>query len=294
MGDRLNVFKCIRCSRIFNRSYDLKRHYRRKRQCLLSWGQLADVPMDSLPVGWTKEMETWFRSRWDKMELNLWNRMEGLIDRMQDQYITMGHRRGMPSSYIPNGKYRHGFGEEDLSFLNSDDIIEILRSGSNILVMILRKIYFSDKYISNANVYCPNWRAKVVYVWEQDQEWHQVSFDDWWLSWIDQVEIWVGRWYQEHGEDRMVDYAVISKIFENIRSVNDWEQGVDDEEAIQNRNYGTMRRFVVRLQTSILHELCNHRGYYGEHFGVEQGNGDEDSFSSEEDEENEEARPKEE
>ena len=247
--------QCLRCGHTFQRSYDLHRHYRRKRQCALKFSVdlMGGVQM---PAGITPEMEEWFIGLWNQMELKLWTKVEGFIDKLQGQVFLRRVSRHRPPE-LGVSEVRHGFGEEEIDFLTKEDMEEILTSKGEFLIQILRKVYFTDKTKVNANIYCPNWRSKTLYVWEQDQKWHRVSFDDWWSSWIEQVESWVGRWYREVPFIGADDYEVITRIFEDIRATLDWEEDTEER-----RVESVQRKRVRRLQRSVIHEICFYRNYF--------------------------------
>lgn len=220
------TLRCIRCNRIFLRTHDLKRHYLRKNRCFM-WNQMSP---EETPPGWTPELESWFQNRWSNMESTFWTRVESLLDRFQQQYFQIHTKINLPP-FLSN---RNGFGEETIVHLTDTDKNEILQSKG--LPLILRKVHFSPNEPRNANVYCSNWRSKVIYVWETDHEWHRVSFEDWWSSWIDQVDIWIQQWTTDSMHPLV---QLIYDIKHNPTEIS-----------------------IRKLQNSVLHELCFQKASY--------------------------------
>jgi len=253
-------YQCIRCGHHFARSYDLKRHYQRKKKCFLTW-MSVDTDDIKLPEGLTPELEAWFQARWNKMEYQFWNRIETFIDRLQVQYLNE-HKR----SFVPlplKHSIRRGFGEETIDHLTGDEVVEIIKSGSNLLVEVLRKVHYHKDAPENSNIYCQNWRTRSVLVWEMDEDWHRVPFLDWWSSWVEQVEEWVMRWMGEHACLTDEEQDKIMSLFEDIKCALDWQdQTLENEDTMSRKSIIDARRRVQRIQQSVLHEICFQRRYF--------------------------------
>lgn len=256
MSDKDNFRSCLRCGRTFSRSYDMKRHYNRKHNCPSMWYQAVESGEVKVPEGITSEMEEWFHGRWNQMELKLWSRVENFIDRLQQNYLGQNKRINGQIS-LPLDNRRNGFGSESLQHLSSNDIEEILHSGKNILTTILKKVYFNEIIPENANVFCPNYTRKVLMVWEQDNSWHRVSFEDWWSSWITQVENWIERWTNDYGDN--VDMERIINMFDDIRYLLDWNP--EDSSNEEKKAYTNVKRRVNQIQRGVFLELSYQKDF---------------------------------
>ena len=261
--------QCIRCKRDFRRTYDLKRHYSRKKPCQAVWSQNTSGNAENeytVPPGFDK----WISDKLAEFKVKIMSETEEMFNKYKEDYIRMHTRRNLP----PLWEERRGFGEEKITHIDDITLSEIFNAKEwQILGNILRAVHFSRNQWQNANVFCPNWRIRILFVWETDNNWHRVTFEDWWSSWIALVKEWITYWMDN---DMLEDSARESaeKLITDLEFLEENADAMDletDEENLtgrgqmiwsmadaqnQMRKMQTLRRKFIKIKSSFLHELA--------------------------------------
>lgn len=264
------VHQCWRCGRVFMRPHDLYRHYRKKNPCDLATVRIANVEMNwnnwmreqvlepgtldemrdtasiELLMGrWFSTMGEWMKERWLRWEHELSAKMDVYLHRVDMHSQFMGLRRELPKD-----GWRNSFGEENVDFLNEEDKMLVLQSGSLLLTRCFQVMHLNPRCPANANVVCPNWRNKVLYVWEADNEWHRVTFEDWWSVWNEIAVTWIQTWLDEL-ELSIDDKTRIENVLNDIEAVRDYAEGRIDKDEV---SFVTRRR-IQTMQRSLLYAM---------------------------------------
>lgn len=263
------LIQCIRCRRDFRRPYDLKRHYNRKHPCQPIWSPRTGENTETEYVV-PPDFEKWISSKLESLELSIMEKTEEMFSKYKEDYMRLHSRRNMP----PLWEERRGFGEEKITHIDEIKLSEIFNAKEwQILGNILKAVHFSRDQWQNANVFCPNWRIRILFVWETDNNWHRVTFEDWWSSWISLAKDWLTYWldndmlelsYRDIAEKIIMDLDFLEENADELELESDEENltgrgqmiwSMADAHSQMRKTQGLRRKFI-KIKSSFLHELA--------------------------------------